>query len=181
MWGFQSPAIEVVPLWVAVTVAAAYPLLLEPYRYWRAKLDVEGEPAAAYHMEAPTWTNGLVNLFSCAGFRLFGKSLLRYLAPWLDALETLPPLTRLEVAPGRHVLLVLHPNGYAEGFAMLAGPPQAERWLHDEFLPQRAAAARAAPVSALPIVGMYSDLSPDTPAYVEAKLAAVRGKPMFLY
>ena len=83
--------------------------------------------AAAYHMEAPTWTNGLVNLFSCAGFRLFGKSLLRYLAPWIDALETLPVLTRLEVAPGRYVYLVLSPNSYSVGFPLLAGPPRASR------------------------------------------------------
>ena len=159
---------------------SAYPLLLEPYRHWRAQLglDAAGAATAAYHMEAPTWTNGLVNLLACAGFRLFGKSLLRYLAPWLDTLETLPPLTRLEVAPGRSVLLVLNPNSYAQGFPLLAGMPQSERWLHDEFLPTAAAAAaatgRASPVSALPIVGMYSDLCPEMPEFVTAKVAAVR-------
>jgi len=169
---------------------SAYPLLLEPYRHWRAELGVgverasaqpgaAGQTAAAYHMEAPTWTNGLVNLLACAGFRLFGKSLLRYLAPWLDALETLPVLTRLQVAPGRSVLLVLNPNGYSEGFPLLAGMPQGERWLHGEFLPPAfgttQAAVKSVPpsVSALPIVGMYSDLCPEMPEYVDAKSAAV--------
>ena len=155
---------------------SAYPLLLEPYRHWRNELGLaEGDnpQIAAYHMEAPTWTNGLVNLFSCAGFRLFGKSLLRYLAPWIDALETLPVLTRLEVAPGRHVYLVLSPNSYSVGFPLLAGPPRAGQELDGEIIPPYVSRGDAYPTSAIPIVGLYSDLCPELPDHVPAKLMAI--------
>jgi hypothetical protein len=163
---------------------AAYPLLLEPYRYWRGELglDTPIEPGldvgietqvAAYHMEAPTWSNGLVNLFSCAGFRLFGKSLLRYLAPWIDELETLPVVTRLEVAPGRHIYLVLSPNSYSVGYPLLAGQPQSSRALEREILPPYVERGDSYPTSAIPIVGLYSDLCPELPDYVPAKLTAV--------
>jgi hypothetical protein len=155
---------------------SAYPLLLEPYRHWRAELGLDGDGApqvAAYHMEAPTWTNGLANLFSCAGFRLFGKSLLRYLSPWLDALEALPVLTRLEVAPGRHVYLVLSPNSYSQGFPLLAGPPQSDRALEEDLLRPYVDRSAEYPTSAVPIVGLYSDLCPELPDWVPAKLTAI--------
>jgi len=154
---------------------AAYPLLLEPYRHWRRELGLDegrAPQAAAYHMEAPTWTNGLVNLFSCAGFRLYGKSLLRYLAPWIDALETLPVLTRLEVAPERHVYLVLSPNSYSVGYPLLAGQPGSNQEM-DKILAPYFQRGAGVPTSAIPLVGLYSDLCPELPGWVPAKLTAL--------
>ena len=87
----------------------------------------------AYHMEAPTWTNGLVNLLACAGFRSFGKSMLAFAkhAPWVETLKKLPRLTRLEAAPGRYVWLLMRCGDYSEGMPILAGPPQSEQFLHE--------------------------------------------------
>jgi hypothetical protein len=154
---------------------SAYPLLLEPYRHWCGKLDPDfaDRQRVAYHMEAPTWTNGLINLLSCAGFHTFGKSLLRYLSPWMDALESLPVLTQLQVAPGRFVYLVLRCNTYAEGFPLLAGQPQVNQLLHGEIVPRYADLGATHPTSAIPIVGLYSDLHPDLPDLAPTKVAMV--------
>lgn len=97
---------------------AAYPLLLEPYSKIRAEVSLPDRFSRdAYHMEAPTWTAGLPNLLSCAGFRSFGKSMPSYddHAPWVERLRSIPRLTRLEVAPGRFVYLLLCCGGYSEG------------------------------------------------------------------
>jgi hypothetical protein len=155
-------------------VLAAYPLLLEPYRHWRAQLGGEfPRQNAAYHMEAPTWTNGLANLFSCAGFRMFGKSLLRFLSPWMDRLEELPALTRLQVAPQRYVHFLLCCNTYAEGFPLLAGQPQVNETLHETMIPRYARLGDKHPTSAIPIVGLYSDLQPDLSCFAPVKVDAV--------
>jgi hypothetical protein len=154
---------------------SAYPLILEPYRYWCERLDLAAarRQRAAYHMEAPTWTNGLVNLLACAGFRLFGKSMLRFLSPWLDLLEDLPPLTRLRVAPGRYVYLVQRPNTYSEGMPILAGQPQTNALLHGESVPRHVALGSVHPTAAIPVVGLYSDLAPELPQVSAAKVRAV--------
>jgi len=89
---------------------AAFPLLLEPYCHWCETLGEMGN-RAAYHMEAPTWSNGLVNLLACAGFSTFGKSMLNYQAPWVTPLMELPGVVRLQAAPGRHVYLLLPGRG----------------------------------------------------------------------
>jgi len=154
---------------------SAYPLLLEPYRRWMNKIDPGhlSRPGYAYHMESPTWSGGLVNLFSCAGFGLFGKSLLRYLAPWISVLEEMPVLTRLEVAPGRHVYFVLRCNDYSEGMRILEGQPQTNGLLHNAIIPRYEGFGHEYPTSAIPIVGMYSDVQADLPAFAEAKIHAV--------
>lgn len=48
----------------AAFTLSAYPLLLEPYKYWCSEIDKDyaQHQKAAYHMEAPSWSNGLVNL-----------------------------------------------------------------------------------------------------------------------
>ena len=154
---------------------SAYPLILEPYKHWYSKIDKDytKQQGPAYHMEAPSWSNGLVNLFSCAGFRLFGKSLLRFLAPWMDILEELPTLTRLEVAPNRFVYFVLKCNTYSEGFDILAGAPRINQFLHTGIIPRYLQLKEEHPTSAIPIVGMYSDVSPDLPDFVPVKVKMV--------
>ena len=153
---------------------SAYPLLLEPYRRWAQ--EIEGDliqRTPAYHMEAPTWTNGYANLLSCAGFGLFGKSLLRFLAPWMDLLEELPVLTRLEVAPKRFMYFVLRCNTYSEGMRLLEGQPQLNRLVLEETVPRYVDLGEEYPTSAIPIVGMYSDVQPDLPEFAAAKCRVV--------
>jgi hypothetical protein len=160
----------------ACFLLGAYPLLLEPFRRGCAALGLE--PARwtsdAYHMEAPTWPNGLVNLLTCAGFRSFGKSLLAFQAPWLDVLATLPRLTRLQCAPGRFVYLLLRCGDYREGARVLAGVPAASRLLHEEAIPRHEAWGDRYPITAIPLVGTYCDLMPDSHRLAEVKARAVR-------
>ncbi len=155
---------------------ASYPLLLEPYRkHWaRAGGMPAGLPLDAYHMEAPTWTNGLANLLACAGFRSFGKSLLQSGAPWIDALRRLPRLTRLEAAPGRYVYLLLRCGDYSEAMPLLPGLPHANGYLHERVIPEHEALGAAYPTSAIPLVGAYSDLCPEARSWVRAKVDVVR-------
>ncbi|GEM_PF-2794020 len=146
----------------------AYPMLLDPYRKWIGPMDSH----AAYHMEAPTWTNGLVALFRAAGFQMFGKSLLQYRAPWVNEVMRLPRLTRLEAAPGAYVYLVLA-RGYVEGYRILAGVHETNRLLHHEVIPAHQAQGAEYPLSAIPLVGMYSDLCPSSPEWGDIKMQAV--------
>ena len=157
-------------------VLSAYPLLLEPYRTWAGSAGVAPEEFTrdGYHMEATTWTSGFANLLSCAGFRSFGKSLLQYQAPWLEELRKLPRLARLEAAPGRFMYLVLRCGGYSEGSPVLAGPPHVNDFLHGQVIPEHEALGREYPASAIPLVGSYSDLSPETPKWAAVKMRSVR-------
>ncbi len=150
---------------------SAYPLVLYPYRRYYEAVDpgFRAQRGAAYHMEGPSWTNGLVDLLERAGFKVFGKSLLRFLAPWIDALESLPPVTRLETAPGRYCYLVLRPEDYFEGFPILAGTNEADRLLHGEIIPKYIQVANEYPAAVVPIVGLYSDLNPELPGYCSVK------------
>jgi hypothetical protein len=125
-------------------------------------------------MEATTWTNGTACLFADAGFSLFAKSLLRYQAPWLDALQTIPRLTRLEVSPGRFVYLLLRCGDYVEGMPLLEGLERANRLIHDEAIPSHERLAAAYPVSAIPFIGMYGDLAANSPDKHKAKMAIVK-------
>lgn len=157
---------------------ASYPLLLDPYRrQWQTvgKLPAAGT-ADAYHMEAPTWTPGLANLLACAGFRSFSKSMLQYAAhaPWVDTLRGMPRLTRLEAAPGRFVYLLLRCGDYSEGMPILAGLPHANAFLHERAIPEHEALGAAYPTSAIPLVGMYSDLFAGAREWTRVKVAAVR-------
>ncbi|MFO7956854.1 MAG: hypothetical protein R6X33_07110 [Candidatus Brocadiia bacterium] len=157
---------------------AAFPLLLEPYRGVLDRLK-EAPPQLtrhAYHMEAPTWTAGLGNLLRCAGFRSFAKSMLNYPehAPWVDTLRQLPRLTRWQVAPERFMHLLLRCGDYDEGAPLASGLPRSNAFLHGEVIPQHEALGGEYPVSAIPLVGMYADLSPDAPRKAAVKLQAVR-------
>jgi len=156
---------------------AAFPLMLEPYR---GVLDRLGKVSPdltrdAYHMEAPTWTVGLGNLLRCAGFQSFGKSMLNYPehAPWVDTLRELPRLTRWQVAPEGFVYLLFRCGDYAEGAPLGFGLPRANGFLHEEVIPEHESLGTEYPLSAIPLVGMYSDLSPDAPQKATAKVQAV--------
>lgn len=161
---------------------ATYPLLLEPYR----KLcDRVGEGRAlsrdAYHMESPTWTNGMVNLLACAGFRSFTKTLLHYGAPWVDVMRALPRLQKLEVAPNRFVFLMLSCGHYQEGNGAVIGvsrfaPREFPSWqaqLEQDILPDYARMGKAYPVESIALVGCYCDLLPITKTFAPVKVAAV--------
>ena len=162
-------------LYCGAFLLSTYPFLLDPFRKWsrHAGITEDNLPQDAYHMEAPSWSNGLVNLLACAGFRSFGKSLLQYQAPWIDRLRKLPRLTHLEVAPGRFVYLLLRCGDYTEGAALLAGPPQMNRYLHEQAIPQHEAWSGQYPITAIPLVGMYGDLSPESASLAAVKTDAV--------
>jgi hypothetical protein len=146
---------------------ATYPLLIEPYAALIRRFQIESR--VAYHMEATTWSNGLVSLLHGAGFRLFAKSLLRYQAPWLDHLQRMPRLTRLESSPGCFVYLLLRVDDYYEALPILAGLSTTNRFLHGHVIPAHEDLHTAYPVSCIPLVGMYSDLSPQTQRWGEIK------------
>ncbi len=156
-------------------VLSAYPLILEPYRQACARFGSPGGALSrdAYHMEATTWTNGLVNLLSCAGFRSFTKSLLLYQAPWIKALAELPRLMRLEVAPGRHILFLLRCGDYTEGQPILKGVQELTHYLHERAIPDHERLAGAYPIDAIPLVGSYGDLAPNSMGLAATKVQAL--------
>ncbi len=154
---------------------AAYPLLLEPYRRLceRAGLDNRDLQRDAYHMEAPTWSNGLANLLHCAGFESLGKSILAYRAPWTRVLSKLPLVSRLQVAPGRFMHLALTCAAYSDGLDLLAGVESANAFLHDRWLPQFEESGRHEGTTAMPLFGMYCDLMARTHELAAAKMRVV--------
>ncbi|MCC7145333.1 MAG: hypothetical protein IT443_02700 [Phycisphaeraceae bacterium] len=154
---------------------SAYPMVLEPFLKWcrHAGMTDAQIPADAYHMEAPTWTNGYVNLLSAAGFRSFGKSLLQYQAPWVTDLKKVPRLTRLEVSPGRFVYLLLGCGIYSEGEMLLHGLPQANVFLHEKAIPKHEVWGPEYPTSALPLIGIYSDLAHHTKDWGQLKVDTI--------
>ena len=154
-------------------VLGAYPLALEPYRDLCRRAGAAPLSRDAYHMEATSWAAGLANLLSCAGFRSFGKSLLRYQAPWLDTLERLPRLTRHEVAPGRWMWLLLRCGDYTEGRAIRRGLSECNAFLHERAIPGHESLGDAYPASVLPLVGAYGDLAPSSPDLVRVKMATL--------
>jgi hypothetical protein len=167
-----------------VYTLATCPLLLEPYRALCKR--VNGDHALsrdAYHMESPTWTNGLVNLLACAGFRSFSKTLLHYGAPWVDILRRdLPRLLTLEVAPGRVVFLLLGCGHYQEGSGALIGiqsrwaPKGFDTWnaqLEQTIIPAHAQPAYPYPVRDIALIGCYGDLLPDTKTLAPVKAKAI--------
>lgn len=161
---------------------ATYPLLLEPYRNLCDRIG-EGRALSrdAYHMEAPTWTNGMANLLACAGFRSFTKTLLHYGAPWVDVLSKQPRLLKLEVAPGRMMFLLLGCGHYQEGNGTIIGvsrfaPKGHATWqaqLETDFIPAYVRRGQAYPLDAIALIGSYCDLLPVTKTYAPIKAAAV--------
>ena len=158
-------------------ILSAYPLALEPYRRICAWAGAQAAPlsADAYHMEATTWTNGLVNLLSCAGFRSFTKSLLHYQSPWMHALSKLPPLQRLEVAPGREVLFWLRCWDYFEARPLLSGAITPAQFARESILPRYEQLGDDYPIDAVCVVGMYGDLAPNSPTLAATKLSVLAG------
>lgn len=154
---------------------ASYPLLLEPYRRLcaRAGLDSHALQRDAYHMEAPTWSNGLANLLNCAGFDGLSKSILNFRSPWTQVLRDLPRVSRLEVGPGRFMHFALTCDAYSDGLEILAGVESANAFLHDRWLPQLEQSGRLEGTAALPLFGMYCDLMRRTHKLVADKQAVI--------
>jgi len=161
---------------------ATYPLLLEPYRNLCDRVGAgRALSRDAYHMEAPTWTNGLVNLLACAGFRSLTKTLLHYGAPWVDVLRELPRLTKLEVAPGRNVFFMLSCGHYQEGNGAVIGvsrfaPRGFDSWqaqLEQDIIPSYIRRSQAYPLDIIALVGCYCDLLPITKTHALVKVAAI--------
>ncbi len=94
-------------------------------------------------------------------------------APWVGVLRGMPRLARWQVAPGRFMYLLLRCGDYAEGAPLGFGLPRANAFLHEDVIPAHESLGAEFPVSAIPLVGMYSDLSPDAPRKAAAKLGAV--------
>lgn len=153
----------------------SYPLLLEPYRRLCAQIGLDNRlwQRDAYHMEAPTWSNGLANLLHCAGFDGLAKSILNYRSPWTKVLSKMPLASRLEVGPGRFMHLVLTCDAYSDGLDLLAGVESANALLHDRWMPQLETSRRLEGTTALPLFGMYCDLTKDTKTLVAVKQAVV--------
>lgn len=154
---------------------SAYPSLLEPFRryYQQAGLKPADFPPDAYHMEAPTWTNGYLALLAAAGFRSFAKSLLGFYAPWLEPMKALPRLTRLEVTPANWMYLLWRIGDYSEASPILAGLPCTNDFLHGKAIPRHEEFGEKYPTSALPLVGSYSDLSTTTKDWAALKVANI--------
>jgi hypothetical protein len=168
-----------------VYTLATYPLLLEPYRKLCDRIGMgRALSRDAYHMESPTWTNGMVNLLSCAGFRSFTKTLLHYGAPWVDIMRSLPRLLKLEPAPLRSVFLLLGCGSYAEGNGALNNTNRFrpskhgrhdpwEMQLEQDIIPMHAHLGATYPVNDIALIGCYNDLWPQTKTFAPIKVAAV--------
>lgn len=81
-----------------------------------------------------------------------------------------PSATSTEISPPPKPLCPAPLNHYSEGRPLLRDPANATAHIHDEIIPEHSSLKEAYPTSAIPLIGSYSDLAPDSKDRAALKL-----------